>query len=457
MSNKKSIKRITARGIIGRYDYDINFMTSESNMKAIYSENGHGKTNLLRLISYITSYESEGLQKIFSIPFKDIEIYTVLGRVVCIKDGNKTCRIDIYNKETNEYSMHVLYINDIKSVTEESLDDEIVKKYQDIAIGIYAVTGNSVLLSTNRLNDLDSNSRFISRARMRRPGLQGSALGEIEDNSAGIIVDAALYELHNSLVRNAQRAAIISRGRRGVYSQITEDKLGPNTKESQGISAKNARNDLMNKIKSIDGVKGLVDKYKLINFDEFNSIKNTINLARINHGEFKNLHSILIPYFESLKERIDDIIPAAALIESFIDSINTMFSDKEIRFSIQRGFEIFATDGPESFEDNGGGMGDIKPSMLSNGEKHLIFLLSKVIVSATREDSLLIIDEPEISLGIRWQRLFIKYIQECTIDSNLQIIMATHSPLILNDYEDIDVSISENSLISRKSNMRSAG
>ena len=68
MSNKKSIKRITARGIIGRYDYDINFMTSESNMKAIYSENGHGKTNLLRLISYITSYESEGLQKIFSIP-----------------------------------------------------------------------------------------------------------------------------------------------------------------------------------------------------------------------------------------------------------------------------------------------------------------------------------------------------------------------------------------------------
>ena len=211
MSNENSIKRITARGIIGRYDYDINFMTSESNMKAIYSENGHGKTNLLRLISYITSYESEGFQKIFSIPFRDIEIYTVRGRVVCIKDGNKTCRIDIYNKETNEYSKHVLYINDIKSVTEESLDDEIVKKYQDIAIGIYAVTGNSVLLSTNRLNDLDSNSRFISRARMRRPGLQGSALGEIEDNSAGIIVDAALYELHNSLVRNAQRVAIISR------------------------------------------------------------------------------------------------------------------------------------------------------------------------------------------------------------------------------------------------------
>lgn len=281
---------------------------------------------------------------------------------------------------------------------------------------------------------------------MRRPGLQGSALGEIEDNSAGIIVDAALYELHNSLVRNAQRVAIISRGRRGVYSQIAENKLGSNRRNSQRISAKEARKDLVGKIDAIDGIKELVDKYKLINFEEFNSIKDTINRARTNDTEFKNLHSILIPYFESLKERIDDIIPAAALIESFIDSINTMFSDKEIRFSIQRGFEIFATDTPESFEDNGGGGRDIKPSMLSSGEKHLIFLLSKVIVSATREDSLLIIDEPEISLGIQWQRLLVDYIKECTDGSNLQIIMATHSPIILSDYNDIDVTISENML-----------
>ena len=276
--------------------------------------------------------------------------------------------------------------------------------------------------------------------------MQGSALGEIEDNSAGIIVDAALYELHNSLVRNAQRVAIISRGRRGVYSQIAENKLGSNRRNSQRISAKEARKDLVGKIDAIDGIKELVDKYKLINFEEFNSIKDTINRARTNDTEFKNLHSILIPYFESLKERIDDIIPAAALIESFIDSINTMFSDKEIRFSIQRGFEIFATDTPESFEDNGGGGRDIKPSMLSSGEKHLIFLLSKVIVSATREDSLLIIDEPEISLGIQWQRLLVDYIKECTDGSNLQIIMATHSPIILSDYNDIDVTISENML-----------
>ena len=88
----------------------------------------------------------------------------------------------------------------------------------------------------------------------------------------------------------------------------------------------------------------------------------------------------------------------------------------------------------------------VDPSMLSSGEKHIIFLLAKVIISATRGDSLLIIDEPEISLGIQWQRLFVKYVQECAYESNLQIVMATHSPLILEDYNDIDVSVSKREL-----------
>ena len=157
------------------------------------------------------------------------------------------------------------------------------------------------------------------------------------------------------------------------------------------------------------------------------------------------MYPILTLYFDSLEEKIQDISPAALLIDSFINAINTMFRDKVITYNIQgaygnrNGFDVRSIDDFKNEET----LKEIDPANLSSGEKHLIFLLAKVIISATRGDALLIIDEPEISLGMVWQRLFVKYVRKCAAGSGLQIIMATHSPLILDKYEEIDVSMSK--------------
>jgi predicted ATP-dependent endonuclease of OLD family len=50
------------------------------------------------------------------------------------------------------------------------------------------------------------------------------------------------------------------------------------------------------------------------------------------------------------------------------------------------------------------------------------------------ESSTLLIDEPEISLHIDWQRELIKSIQ--TLSPNLQLILATHSPEIMAEVDD---------------------
>ena len=57
----RKIEKISAKGIIGLYDYNINFTDGNSELKAIYSENGCGKTNLLRLIYCVTSKSSAEL------------------------------------------------------------------------------------------------------------------------------------------------------------------------------------------------------------------------------------------------------------------------------------------------------------------------------------------------------------------------------------------------------------
>jgi predicted ATP-dependent endonuclease of OLD family len=71
---------------------------------------------------------------------------------------------------------------------------------------------------------------------------------------------------------------------------------------------------------------------------------------------------------------------------------------------------------------------EINAYQLSSGEKQLLVILLNVLVQDNKP-SILLMDEPEISLHIEWQRKLIKYIRE--LNPNAQIIIATHSPAII--------------------------
>ena len=430
------IEKISVKGIIRLYDYEINFMEGNSEIKAIYSENGCGKTNLLRLIYCVTSKSSAELQKIFSIPFKELEVEASGKRISFVRRTNKSIDLDIYSKSGENVFSSELNPGDLKNISDPELGDEIQGKYRDICLNIRKYTGNSVYLGTNRLNDVDdTQASRIARIKWKMKHRNDS---DMDDESLDIVIESVLDELSNSLIRNAQRMTITSRGSMGVYSQIVKNIFNNNYDPVN--SATDAKNKILEKIKEIDSLeyKELVNEYKLINFAEYDSIKDTVSSPpRINSKQFVNLYEILMPYFDSFEEKIQDVSPAARLIGSFIESINTMFRDKKINYSMQDGFGVRSNIVSGDKQDGG----DIRFNKLSSGEKHVIFLLAKVIVSATRGDSLLVIDEPEISLGIQWQRLFVKYVRDCAYESNLQIVMATHSPLILEDFDEIDVSM----------------
>jgi len=64
---------------------------------------------------------------------------------------------------------------------------------------------------------------------------------------------------------------------------------------------------------------------------------------------------------------------------------------------------------------------------LSSGERHLLVLLTVFIIEG-RERNILMIDEPEISLNLKWQRKLMPLLSE--LAPNAQIIVASHSPSI---------------------------
>ena len=70
---------------------------------------------------------------------------------------------------------------------------------------------------------------------------------------------------------------------------------------------------------------------------------------------------------------------------------------------------------------------------MSSGEKQIISVFAKLILNYQRK-YLILIDEPELSLSIEWQRKFLPDIVNTT--SCHQLLAITHSPFIFENELD---------------------
>jgi predicted ATP-binding protein involved in virulence len=76
----------------------------------------------------------------------------------------------------------------------------------------------------------------------------------------------------------------------------------------------------------------------------------------------------------------------------------------------------------------------LRLSMLSSGEKQLLKILVATVSAGT---SVIIVDEPELSLHVDWQRRLVRSMR--TLNPAAQLIVATHSPEIMADIPDSQV------------------
>jgi len=97
----------------------------------------------------------------------------------------------------------------------------------------------------------------------------------------------------------------------------------------------------------------------------------------------------------------------------------------------------------------------IIPENLSSGEKQILIILLTTLLQ-DRKEYILLMDEPEISLHIDWQRSLIKNIRQ--INPNCQIIIATHSPTVyyqgwtekVTRIEEIKSTLKESTILQQK-------
>jgi len=132
---------------------------------------------------------------------------------------------------------------------------------------------------------------------------------------------------------------------------------------------------------------------------------------------------VLEPYLDGNRARLDALDEISKLLGFFTDSLNEFLMDKQVEFDIRTGLRV-ATD---NFE--------LDPSVLSSGERQLLVLLCNIL-SARQRPSLFLVDEPELSLNIKWQRELVSTLLGCTDSSPIQLFLATHSVELLTSYRE---------------------
>lgn len=158
------------------------------------------------------------------------------------------------------------------------------------------------------------------------------------------------------------------------------------------------------------------------------------NITLLEAGKYNAKYSEALKiYFEDFSEKYKVFEVLIDKFEIFTKIVNERLTFKEVKISREKGIEVIDSTNQKKA---------LNLRNLSSGEKQEIVLFYELIFE-TNSELLLLIDEPEISLHIAWQKKFLDDLLMVVKKSNIQVVVATHSPQIVGNHWDINIDLGE--------------
>lgn len=457
MSQPQSITAINVKKLFGLYTYTLPHTGQFSEASILYGDNGAGKSTLLRLAFHlVSSAHNRGHRTaLFQTSFDLFEVHLSSGHIVRVqREPNKRdiLRFSIEKGRKviagwNFVPDHVrtlgglsdsfqYFINSRGKIIggHDNAPETGFPKGTPVGADAYhdalsKIAPTVFILDAERKLDSDSIPDPSDEVEYRRyftPG-QSEGLHDLVQRSRQIALTQALNAAAKWISRKA-----IARSNEGAQhvNSVYIDVLKRITSHDASVSSDFLSGpELLLKVEAIEETSEALEKYELasaIDTSQFRKALSSRNVAQRTLAI-----ELLKPYLQSLESRLAASIPLYAIVDRFVRMANALLRDKTLKYQLSRGFEI---------ENR---LGDpLKPEDLSSGEQQLLLLFCNVL-SARDQPSVFMIDEPELSLNLKWQRTLVQSLLEITDGSPIQFIFASHSMELLTQHRNRVVKLVE--------------
>lgn len=407
-----SIARIAVRGLFGQFDYDLPGKGDDRDLSRtfiLYGDNGSGKTTILNLVFHLLSPVLVSGHRTFVArsPFDSIEVTFDDGSYVSAEKRRGSLLVIVQGKD---YFRHDFEINEDNAIREPERSEGLIDALQSLGVVVNLISetrtvqlGRALPEEDDLIWSFDPDTRVPSRQRARRP-------------QARQRVEEALERLHEWV-----RKAVIAAAQTGaenaneIYGEVVRT-LASSVRDTTSTPL----DAMMRSLAELqDRSEGFARFGLLPRFDAeilSSSMKST-------SGHNADLISrILAPYVDGVKARLDALAEVKERLEAFTNVVNSFYFRNSVDFTVSQGLRIQT--GTEEV---------LAPNDLSSGEKQLLLLFCNTL-AAGEESNIILIDEPEISLNIKWQRQLIAALLKCTRQT--QFIFASHSIELISQHDN---------------------
>ena len=420
--------RLQIEKLFDIFDYDIP-IENKDNLLIITGPNGFGKTKILNIIYHFFRKEFEYFE---NLEFKKIILSFNPQNIVEITKIENEIKITV-NTDTikGEGFIYGHFNKNIKEIFEE------------IEISIRKLRGNKWIASS--LDNLEDKLYFEN----------------IEDltKSYKNLFSELLW---NKLVKLIEQNAVlehISTELSGVHiikEQRLQTEIYTNTGEDESIEvietiehiAKHLRNNINKTFKrwlvvsqKLDSTfpKRLLNEKQNLSKEDFDnrfrqlaekqSLLKSYDLQETEQEvpDYDEENAkVLSIYLKDSEEKFSVFDILLKQLHLFTTILNERrFTFKHIKIDKNKGFYFETLSGKQ-----------LKLADLSSGEQHEVILLYELIFNA-KENMMILIDEPEISLHVTWQKEFVSDLLKIMELQKVQVVIATHSPQIISNRWDL--------------------
>ncbi|MCJ2038824.1 ATP-binding protein [Methylobacterium sp. J-059] len=416
------IKKVIIEDLFGYATYEIDtetLSTSDQNVTLIYGENGSGKTTLLKLIFGALAKASFGIRTdLIQTEFKRVKIETSLGVNIELyrektTDGPYTQIMD-FGGRSESYLVELSERGTFK-IGGAGKIEQFQHALSSIGLDLVYVSDRRRIKSTNSILNLkddsvDTKNQWVFQQSKNHKRASDSS--EIEIVKLSKAIEEAFRKEVLKEGRSGQETAD------GIYLELAKD-------ISQEKDSSNSELNVANFLDTLDILENKSQsllKFKAISKIPVSEIRELVS----NTSEVRRLDvvRVLTPYINAAVARTNALTPSAIDFGLLVETFNSYLSRKEIIFDLDRGLRIIGQDGRR-----------VPLRVLSSGEQHLFVLLSSVFLLRNSR-TLFLIDEPELSLNVYWQRKLPRTLSGLVRNSGVQFIMATHSLEILTEFSD---------------------